>query len=129
MDRMGGGGSWAGSPCCQHPSESPGVTWEQGKTREIQGRMGGGEEGEGVGTGEAVPSTSSPGPQVHPASPPLFSLSICFGCRCVTLQLGHEVAGGPCGASIAGLSLFPFLLSTDHFYSQTGRGIGCSPGQ
>lgn len=72
VDRVGGvDRGLADSPRCQPPSESPGVTWEQGKTREIQGRGreggGGGQRGRG---GESVPSMSSPpGPRLHPSSP------------------------------------------------------------
>lgn len=60
----------ADSPCCQHPSESPGVTWEQGKTQEIQGR--GEEEGEGVGTGRRSLACHSPALKSIPRHLPSF---------------------------------------------------------
>ena len=69
---VGGGRGLADSPPCQHPSESPGVTWEQGETREIQRRRA---------KGEWVPSMSSPGP--HPPPPP----------PCVWMQMRDP--GGP----------------------------------
>lgn len=62
----------ADSPRCQHPSESPGVTWEQGKTREIQGRgrRGG---GEGVGTGSRSLACHPPALEYIPRHlPPSF---------------------------------------------------------
>lgn len=104
----GGGGSWAGrQPLLSASIRKPRGDMGAGQDTRNSGEGGGG--GRRGRDGETVPSMSFPGPQVHPASPPLLPLSICFGCRCVTLQLGHGVAGRPGGSGIAG-----FMLSFIH---------------
>lgn len=72
-DGMGGGvdRGLADSPCCQHPSEGPGVTWEQGKTQEIQGRGRRRAKGSGREDGpqHVIPRPSSPSRVTSPPSP------------------------------------------------------------